>query len=202
MKAQTPGRYPLALRLLHWLLALLLPAQVMLGFAAEHWTPREVSDALFPLHFKLGVLILCLMILRLGLRLRLPVPADDGDVPHWQHRIRIGIHALIYLLVLALPISGHVIWVWMGADRTLIGGLQMPAFFVPPDDDETGRAIAWYVHVYGAWTLSALIGLHVAAAVLRQWRRKDGFIARRMGFGRARQLVDNGAAALPEARRR
>lgn len=183
MKAQTPGRYPLALRLLHWLLALLLLAQVMLGFAAEHWTPRALSDALFPLHFKLGVLILCLMILRLGLRLRLPVTVDDSDAPRWHRRIRSCVHALIYLLVLALPISGHVIWVWMGADRTLIGGLQLPAFFVPPHDDETGRALAWYVHVYGAWTLSALIGLHVAAAVLRQWQGKDSFIALRMGFG-------------------
>ncbi|MCL6712938.1 cytochrome b/b6 domain-containing protein [Pseudomonas sp. R2.Fl] len=183
MKAQTPGRYPLALRLLHWLLALLLLVQVMLGFAAEHWTPRAVSDALFPRHFKLGVLILCLMILRLGLRLRLPVPADDGDAPRWHRRIRSCVHALIYLLVLALPISGHVIWVWMGADRTLIGGLQLPPFFVPPHDNETGRALAWYVHVYGAWTLSALVGLHVAAAVLRQWQGKDSFIALRMGFG-------------------
>lgn len=186
MKAQTPGRYPLALRLLHWLLAVLLPAQVMLGIAAEHWTPRAISDALFPFHFKLGVLILCLMILRLGLRLRLPVTADDSDAPRWHRRIRPCVHALIYLLVLALPISGHVIWVWMGADRTLIGGLQLPAFFVPSDDDETGRALAWYVHVYGAWTLSALVSLHVAAAVFRQWRRKDGYIARRMGFGRVR----------------
>ncbi|MGS1077302.1 cytochrome b [Pseudoxanthomonas beigongshangi] len=183
MKVESAGRYPLALRLLHWLLALLLLAQVMLGFAAERWTSRAISDALFPLHFKLGVLILCLMIPRLGLRLRLPVPDDDGDAPRWHRRIRSCVHALIYLLVLALPISGHVIWVWMGADRTLLGGLQMPAFFVPPDGDETGRAIAWYVHVYGAWTLSALVGLHVAAVVFRQWRRKDGFIVRRMGFG-------------------
>jgi len=183
VKVESPGRYPLALRLLHWLLALLLLAQVTLGFAAERWTSRVISDALFPFHFKLGVLILCLMILRLGLRLCLPVPDDDGDATRWHRRLRSCVHTLIYLLVLELPISGHVIWVWMGADRTLLGGLQMPAFFVPPDDDETGRAIAWYVHVYGAWTLSALVGLHVAAVVFRQWWRKDGFIARRMGFG-------------------
>lgn len=186
MKDKPMERYPLALRVLHWLLALLLAVQVMLGLAAERWTTRAVSDALFPIHFKLGILILCLMLLRLGLRLGLPVPGHAGDEPPWHRRIRSCVHGLLYLLVLMLPISGHIIWVWMGADRTLFGGLEVPALFVPPDD-ETARAIAWYVHIYGAWTLSALVCLHAAAAAFRQWRRRDGFIARRMGFGGMRR---------------
>ncbi len=178
-----PQRYPFVLRVLHWLLAALLAMQILLGFAAEHWTSRAVSDVLFSCHFKLGVLILALMLLRLGLRLALPLPGDDDGEPAWRHGIRSLVHGLLYLLVLVLPISGHVIWVWMGADRSLFGGIEMPALFVPPETDETGRAVAWYVHVYGAWTLLALVVLHAAAATWRHWREKDGFIRRRMGFG-------------------
>ena len=174
-------RYPLALRLLHWLLALLLTLQIALGFAAEHAPTPALSEALFPLHFRLGMLILCLTLLRLALRLWLPVPGADDATP-WRGWIRSGVHGLLYGLALLLPVSGHVIWVWMGADRTLFAGVQVPALFVPPAD-ETGRALAWYVHVYGAWALSALAGLHVAAAVSRQIRRGDRFIVRRMGFG-------------------
>jgi cytochrome b561 len=174
-------RYPLALRLLHWLLALLLTLQIALGFAAEHAPTPALSEALFPLHFRLGMLILCLTLLRLALRLWLPVPGADDATP-WRGWIRSGVHGLLYALALLLPVSGHVIWVWMGADRTLFAGVQVPALFVPPAD-ETGRALAWYVHVYGAWALSALAGLHVAAAVSRQIRHGDGFIVRRMGFG-------------------
>ena len=88
--------------------------------------------------------------------------------------------------MLALPLSGHVIWVWMGADRTLFGGLEMPALFVPPDE-ETGRAVAWYVHVYGAWILLGLVCLHLLAAMFHEWTRGDDFIARRMGFKRLQQ---------------
>jgi len=183
MKAVQPQRYPLVLRVLHWLLAALLAMQILLGFAAEHGASRAVSDALFPCHFRLGVLILVLMLLRLGLRLALPLPADDDGTSGWRQRIRSLVHGLLYLLVLVLPISGHVIWVWMGADRTLFGQIEVPALFVPPQEDETGRAVAWYVHVYGAWTLLALVGLHAAAAMWRHWRQKDGFIRRRMGFG-------------------
>lgn len=174
-------RHPLALRLLHWLLAALLALQVALGFAAEHAAAPALSEALFPLHFRLGVLILCLMLLRLAVRLWLPAPGYVGGT-RWGARLRACVHGLLYGLALVLPLSGHVIWVWMGADRTLFAGVQVPALFVPPAD-ETGRAIAWYVHVYGAWALSALVGLHVAAAVSRQLRQGDGFISRRMGFG-------------------
>lgn len=189
MKASGAQRYPLVLRVLHWLLALLLAAQILLGFAAERWTPRATSDLLFPFHFQLGILILCLMLLRLALRLALPVPGhEEGESP-WRHRLRAAVHGLLYALVLLLPISGHVIWVWMGAARTFFGALEIPAFFVPPDE-ETGRALAWYVHVYGAWTLLALVCLHGAAAMSHAWRRKDGFIARRMGFGGMRKTAD------------
>lgn len=189
-------RYPLVLRLLHWLLALLLMAQLALGFAAEHWTPRALSDALLPVHFRLGVLILCLMLLRLGLRLWLPMPGHD-DGSRRRRVVRTWVHGLLYVLVLVLPVSGHVIWVWMGADRVLFAGVEVPALFVPPDD-ETGRAVAWYVHVYGAWLLSALVGLHAAAAVFHHVRHRDGFIVRRMGFG---SMAGSGSApAFPHRR--
>ncbi len=181
MNAPCGERYPFVLRVLHWLLALLLAVQVALGFVAEHWASPALSKALFPPHFRLGVLILCLMVLRLGMRLLLPLPTRDSRPGRWQRRVRSWAHGLFYLLVIALPVSGHVIWVWMGADRTLFGGIEVPALFVPPQD-ETGRAIAWYVHVCGAWVLLALTSLHVAAAVRGQYAHR--LIARRMGFSR------------------
>ena len=177
------GRYPFPLRVLHWLLALLLAAQFTLGFAVEYGLVQW-SQALLPLHFRLGMLILALTVLRLCLRLVLPLPAADPTEAPGLHRARSWVHGLLYLLVLALPVSGHVIWVWMGADRTLFGELEVPALFAPPDD-ETGRALAWYVHMYGAWTLLGLVCLHGLAAMVRQRARGDGFIARRMGLGRS-----------------
>lgn len=182
MNASAVERYPLALRVLHWLLAVLLMLQFGLGLAAEHAVPPAIAGRLLAVHFPLGIVILCLMTLRLVLRLTLHAPAVQRDEPRWRQRVRSGVHAALYVLVLLLPISGHVIWVWMGADRHLPGGWEVPAFFMPPED-ETGRALAWYVHVYGAWLLLALMVLHVAAAFHRQWTRGDGFIARRMGWG-------------------
>ncbi|WP_162250339.1 cytochrome b/b6 domain-containing protein [Pseudoxanthomonas sp. Root630] len=182
MTPSAVARYPWTIRVLHWLLALLLAVQVVLGLVAEYGA-AQLSAMVLPLHFQLGMVILVLTALRLCLRLVLPMPAADPAEPPGLRLARSAAHGLLYLLVLALPVSGHVIWVWMGADRTLFGALKVPALFVPPED-ETGRAVAWYVHVYGAWILLGLVGLHILAAVLRQRARRDGFITQRMGFKR------------------
>ena len=105
---------------------------------AEYAVTPERSAALFPLHFRLGMLILCLTLLRLALRLWLPVPGADDATP-WRGWIRSGVHGLLYALALLLPVSGHVIWVWMGADRTLFAGVQVPPI-VPPRFGDAGGA--------------------------------------------------------------
>lgn len=186
MNARSPDRYPLVLRLLHWLLAALLVAQLLLGFAAEHWLSREQGNAVLQVHFKLGLLILCLTTLRLCLRLLLPTPCRSDETSGWTRRVRLCVHVSLYALAFALPISGYVIWIWMNADRNLLAGIELPALFVPPAD-ETGRAIAWYVHVYGAWVLVVQASLHGTAALYHQWRHRDDFIARRMGLWNTRK---------------
>ena len=111
--------------------------QLALGFAAEYWTTRKTADVLLALHFRLGMLILGLMLLRLTLRLASSVPPAAEHMSRWRRGLQGSAHSLLYLLVLALPLSGHVIWVWMGADRTLFAGIQVPALFVPPDERES-----------------------------------------------------------------
>ena len=87
------GRYPFPLRVLHWLLALLLAAQFTLGFAVEYGLVQW-SQALLPLHFRLGMLILALTVLRLCLRLVLPLPAADPTEAPGLRRARDPTHRL------------------------------------------------------------------------------------------------------------
>lgn len=168
------GRYGRVACALHWLVAALLPAQLALGHASESVRDRVLSDALLGAHFRLGIVVLMLVVLRLAWRWRHGAPshAPSGVAAgHW--RIALGVHRLLYALLLMLPLSGYVIWIWMGADRTLFGPLEVPALFTPPPDEETGRAWAWYLHVYGAWALIGLVTLHAAAALLHAWRGRQ-----------------------------
>ena len=125
------------------------------------------------------------MVLRLAWRL---LSASPSPFPDAARRLRaaLTVHVLLYvLLLLLLPASGYVIWVWMGAPMDLLGFVEIPRLFIPPNDDERGRAWAWYVHHYAAIALTALALLHVAAALWRQLALRDGIISRRMLEGGA-----------------
>lgn len=179
MSATSVTRYHAVARTLHWAVAGLVPPQLALGFAAERVTSRELSDALLAAHFQLGMLILGLMVVRVLWRLARGAPASV-HASGWPAYIERGVHGALYVLLLAIPASGYVIWIWMGAARELLGLIQVPSLFAPPLDDESGRAIAWYVHVYGAWLLAALAAGHVAAALHHQFVVRDDLIRRRM----------------------
>ena len=61
---------------LHWLIAVLIAGQLVLGVAAEEAAVSPAKFDLFVWHKSFGVTILLLVALRLGWRLGNPPPAD------------------------------------------------------------------------------------------------------------------------------
>ena len=173
-------RYPACLRRLHWAVAVGVTVQLVLGWGSETDIDGANGMRLLRFHFQLGMVLLGMMVLRLACRLSYRMPPADTREPCWRRRVASCVHAALYLLLFLLPISGYVIWVWMDAPLDLMGILWVPRLFVPPMDDETWRAVAWYVHIACIWILSTLVVLHVLAALWHQWVRRDGLISRRM----------------------
>lgn len=167
-------------RILHWLVAALVPVQLWLGWTADGTTDRTESFRLISTHFQIGGLLFILMVLRLTWRVFRGRPARLFPEPTWRRMAAAGVHALLYALLLIMPLSGYVIWIWMGAPRTLLGLIELPQLFEPPADDESSRALAWYIHHYSAYLLAGLALLHVAAALWHELVRRDGTISRRM----------------------
>ena len=181
MRAMPVGeRYAWPARVFHWLLALAIPCQLYLGWAAELASEREDSSRLIHFHFQLGVIVAVLMVLRLTWRIAYGAPEENSAEPLWRRRWAKFTHWALYGLLLVLPASGYVIWVWMGASMEVLGLIEVPKLFTPPEDDETWRAIAWYVHYWSGWSLAALATLHVAAALWHQLVLRDRLISRRM----------------------
>lgn len=165
----------------HWLIVLLLLAQVAVGFGfhrfAAEGTPERMQ--LFTWHKTLGATILVLTLLRLAYRLMNPPPPYPEETPAWRRLAAVWVHRLLYFLLVALPLTGLIAVSDRGPTTDLIGGLPLPT--VPGIDEATGE-MSGEVHEILVWTTIALLVLHIAAAFYEQFLARDGVAARMPPF--------------------
>ena len=169
-------RYRSAVVWIHWITAILVIMQVYIGFTF-HDLPRgsEERAFVFGWHKTWGALILLLALLRLAVRLLNPPPPYPEGTSKTQRASAVWSHRLVYLLLLALPITGLAAVSKPGQSTVeLLGGIHIPAL---PLGEDFGDAHELLVTV----TL-VLLALHLAAAVWHQWIAKDRFAGRMPPF--------------------
>jgi cytochrome b561 len=175
-------------RLLHWGMAALILFQLGLGVRSSHFTPDLLARfELVQTHKSWGAVILALALVRLGWRLANPTPRAPAGTPRWQVRAAAASHALLYALMIVLPVSG---WVMasaspaqdlLGLENAVFGRLAMPDPWVP--GSAAMEALARAVHVWSAVLLGIVLALHVAAALKHHLVDRDDVLAR-MSFRR------------------
>jgi cytochrome b561 len=184
------SRYDRVAITLHWLLALGLLAQIALGF----WMidipklPAGVRAYWFNLHKSIGLTLAALIVVRLLWRLVHRPPPLPATLPRWQRLAARASHGLLYLCMVALPLSGYLGSTFSGYPIRYFG-LTLPNW---GGKDEALKELLSTVHWTAAWLLVLLIGLHVAAA-LRHRLARDGLFERMWPVGRS--------AARPSGRR-
>jgi cytochrome b561 len=131
---------------------------------------------LFNWHKWAGITILALSALRLAWRLT-HRPPPDAPMPAWQQRATHWTHRLLYAAFFAVPLAGWAYSSAAGFPVVVFGVLPLPDF-VSPDRAlaETLKAL----HGLLAWTLAALVLLHVGAALKHQFVDRDRLLRRMM----------------------
>lgn len=130
-------------------------------------------------HLSLGLTILGLTFARLFCRLRGPAPHRVG--PRIVERAAGFGRFSLYALLILVPLTG-----WLGyrpapfqTPPHLFGALPMP---VVAGLNPIALRTMLTIHSLASWVLLALIGLHLAAALLHAFVLKDG-VLRGMIFG-------------------
>ena len=100
-------RYSLIARLFHWGVAALVLAMIPAGvIMVQEGLPRETANMLYIFHKNVGVLVLLVVLARLAYRFFNPVPPLPAGINPLQKRISHVSHALLYVLLIAMPILG------------------------------------------------------------------------------------------------
>jgi cytochrome b561 len=179
MKTSTPiletGYTPTA-KLLHWLVAALLITQFTVAWFMPHIGRDTKPDTIINLHFSIGVLILAIVVVRLGWRWGHSEPAPLDGIPPWQVRSARVIHAILYLLLLIIPLLGWMNASWRGFDVTVFSLFTLPRLMATRT---SGFGWAGDVHIILSWyVMLTFVGLHVAAALYHALVRRDRVLAR------------------------
>src|SRR6266852_9672568 len=170
-------------RALHWLIAGLAVIVVALGWAMPE-APRETAsrELLLLLHRSLGLSILALMVFRVVWRLRHPAPPLPADFPRIEALAAYADHALLYLLFLVMPLSGYLNAAFAGHAVSFFGVVTIPPL-VAENARLSQAAIA--VHLAGQFLVYALVGLHVGAALMHRFVRRNRILDRMLPVRRA-----------------
>lgn len=170
-----PGHaYDPVTRRLHWANAILALVTIMLAYNLLG-TPRHdpMRGWMLTLHASFGILILVLMLFWAGWRVRHRAPPLRPTLNRLEAALARATQAAIFLLFVAMPISGYVSLAAAGKAVSLFGVVSLPPLVA-----ESGRLsqIAIALHLLGEFLIYALVGLHIAAALRHGFLRRDGIL--------------------------
>ena len=159
---------------LHWVSAVLILAMMPLGFLMQD-AGTGTKLLLYRAHAAVGIVVLLLTVARLLWKLADKKPSPPPGLTGLHLRGMEGIHVLLYVLPLALVVSGIVLNFQSGLADVLRG---ISAAGIPEFEEFLSRG----AHGLLARVYIGLLVAHVAGVLAHH--RKHGHVLARMGLGR------------------
>ena len=195
---QLSTHYTKMAKVLHWLIAIGIFAMFALGWYMTD-LPKEVPKQMaydlfdwgiytwqvseeisprsfyFNLHKSIGVTIFALILFRILWRISHKPPALLATYKAWERKLATGAHHTLYLLMVALPLSGIIMAVaskygikWFGL--AFIGGL----------DNKPLREAFKEVHEIVGIVILVVVAVHILGALKHKFIDKDDTLKRMM----------------------
>lgn len=175
MSHPSPIRYTSSAIALHWLMACLILAVYFMGISIDDFPVGPDRIMLVTWHKWLGVTIALLWFARVAVRLTNTPPAAPAGSPAWQNKAASLIHILLYVLMIAIPVTGWLMSSAKGYTTTFFGFFDLPNLL---DKDKAVAHTLKEAHELLANSLMVLIAVHIVAALKHQLIDKDNLMAR------------------------
>jgi cytochrome b561 len=168
-------RYGAVAQWLHWITAILVLATLPLAWVMINMEPKNPSvPTLFLIHKSIGVTIFAVVAFRILWRGLNPAPPLLWTLEPWEAWTARINHFLLYLILLAMPVSGYITSAASNHPVNYFGLVTLPSL---PENKPLAHA-AGEVHEALSWALYALVGLHILGTAYHLILKRDGVLDR------------------------
>jgi cytochrome b561 len=164
---------------LHWIIALLIFTAFPLGVYMHDLPLSPDKLRLYSYHKWIGVTIFLLALLRISWRRTHRPPPLPAAMPSWEKFAAHAVHSLLYVLILAIPLSGWLMSSAKGVQTVWFGVLPLPDLV--SKDKELGDALK-AVHESFNFLMLGLVIAHVGGALKHHFIEHDDILARMLPF--------------------
>jgi cytochrome b561 len=171
--------YTRTAKALHWLMALLIFAVFPLGLYMHDLKLSPAKLQLYSYHKWAGVIIFLLVIVRLLWRITHRPPALS--LPRLQQIASSTVHHSLYVLMLAIPLTGWLMSSAKGYQTVLFGIMPLPDLLAK--DKELGHTLE-NAHQNLNYLLLLLAAIHIAAALKHHFIDRDDVLIRMLPQGK------------------
>jgi cytochrome b561 len=180
MFMNSADRYGSISRVLHWIMALAILAMIGIGaYMGDLAKEDPLRAQLYAMHKAVGVTLLGLAIIRIVWILVSRPPPMPAALQRWEVVLARSTTGLLYLLMLATPIVGYLMSNAGGKPISYFGLFELPA--LTGKNHDLHEALE-EVHEFLAFTILALVCIHVAGALKHRFLDKapDADVLKRM----------------------
>jgi len=174
--AEPRNRYSIVSLILHWLIAVLILAQVLLITVSEATEGQAISREFILAHMAVGLTVLILTLARIGWRIANPAIPLPDTMKRWEKILARTTHVLFYVLLLAMPLSGWAAVSATGRELSWFGLFAWPLLPISGGRDAYRAIID--IHGIVVKGLYVLVALHVIGALKHQFVDRDNVLHR------------------------
>ncbi len=160
---------------LHGLMAVLMIATFAFGKYVHSLPLSPAKFQLMSYHKWAGMTVLALVLVRILLRLAKGAPALPGSMSPAARLVAHAGHLLLYVLMVAIPLSGWLMSSAYGIPVVMFGLWQLPDLIAA--NPELAPQLGQLHGLLNTVLLLAVLG-HVAAALKHHFIDKDGLLSR------------------------
>jgi len=164
------------IKLLHWITVILLVGTSLLGFYFSDMPRGDEKNELLRLHASIGLLIGVVVLSRVMLRFTVAAPPPINPATKWQNCTAASVHILLYAALLLLIGAGMFALFTVGWDVPFFSLFSVPTVYDQRDMDL--HHFFEEIHVAVWWCTTALVALHVCAALYHTLKLRDKTLSR------------------------